>query len=370
MGSGLKIGDHDSGAEREADQSAARVLKGQPSNALAALPGALLQRDPPAGGAGSGAPIDSDRGVTVTPHIDLNLIDLSLGVLRGEHQVTITPGLSDPLNIFGTPIPGMSPSQLSLMLGYENRCNRSFQRALVGMRQTQPAGRLTLDFARNPNEIEAGIGFRSGRVLIEPGGTVGFTGSSLDSVLFTLSITSVSAETPPECIAPPAAPTHQPDQPTPTPDRGTPGTTVDTPTRDPDVPPPRETTLPSYTLYFFYDATMLRPESNSTYRQILSLLQTVPSLHVILTGHASLEGTDDYNMALSERRAEAMRLRLSIEGIAASRIHTLHYGESAPAVPEPEVNQRTLLPSVERIRNLNRRVPHPEGHRPSAHQAA
>jgi outer membrane protein OmpA-like peptidoglycan-associated protein len=84
-------------------------------------------------------------------------------------------------------------------------------------------------------------------------------------------------------------------------------------------------------------------------------LQTVPSLHVMLTGHASLEGTEEYNMGLSERRAEAMRLRLSLEDIAPTRIHTMHFGESAPAVPEPDVGS-SLLPSIERIRNLNRRV--------------
>lgn len=358
-GSDMGIGAHDSSSEHEADENAGRVSMGQSSSAFTALPGAVLQRDPPRGGAsGSGAPIESEHGVTATPHIDPNLIDLSLGILSGEHRVTITPGLSNPLNSLGTPIPGMQPSQLSLMLGYENRCNRAFQRALLQMRQTQPAGHLAPDFTRNPTEFEARGSFRAGSVLIEPGGAIGFTGSAFDSFAFTLTFTTgVSTEIPDECKAKPEPPTHVPEEPPAipgggreTPDHGR------TQTPDGDVPGPALEALPSYTLYFFYDATILRPESNSTLRAIVSLLQTVPSLQVMLVGHASLEGTEHYNMGLSERRADAMRLQLSLEGIAASRIQTIHFGESAPAVPEPELNQRTLLPSVEHIRNLNRRV--------------
>ena len=82
----------------------------------------------------------------------------------------------------------------------------------------------------------------------------------------------------------------------------------------------------------------------------------IPSLQVQLTGHASLEGTDAYNQHLSEQRAGAVRDRLVLAGIDASRIRTQGLGESAPAVREPAIPRRSLLPSVERIRTLNRRV--------------
>lgn len=359
-GGGLTVGRADSVAEREADDHAARISTGQSSPALEASSGALQRQ--PAGGSGSAppsAPIERERSVTLEPHLDLNLIDLSLRVLRGEHRLTITPGLSNPLNILGTPIPGIQPAQLSLLLGYENRCNRAFQSALVGMRQTQPPGRLAPDFGRNPMQIEASGSFRSGSWRIDPGATVSFTGSTLDSVFLTLTFASgVSTTIPPDCIAPPSPP---PVRDSPPPAGGTPDTTTPetgTGRTGQDIPPPstREPALPSYTLYFFYDTTMLRPESNPTVQQVVTLLQTVPSLHVMLTGHASLEGTVEYNRDLSERRAEFMHTWIGIQGIAGSRIHTMHFGESAPAVPEPEVPERTLALSVERIRMMNRRV--------------
>lgn len=368
-GGELKIGAHDSSSEHEADANAERVSMGRPSNVVAVPAGPVLHRQPTPGGGsgGTSAPIESESEVTLTPHLDPNLIDLSLGILRGEHRFRFTPGLSNPLNIFGTPIPGMQPAQLNLFLGYENRCNRAVQSVLLGMRQRQPAGRFAPDFARNPTEIEASGSFRAGSWLIAPGGTVGFTGSTFDTFAFTLTFTTgVSTEIPDECRPRRETPPREPETPEPaeTPEGGTtPERTPEGGGETPDLPrtpttevPPTARTLPSYTLYFFYDATILRPESNSTLRSVVDLLRTVPSLHVMLTGHASLEGTERYNLELSERRANAMRTHLGLEGIESSRIHTLHFGESAPAVPEPDISERTLLPSVEGIRNLNRRV--------------
>lgn len=114
--------------------------------------------------------------------------------------------------------------------------------------------------------------------------------------------------------------------------------------------------LPMITLYFFFDNAILRPESNGHFRQVVSLMQNISTLHIQLTGHSSMEGTEEYNLRLSRQRADVMRDTLVREGIDASRIQTQGFGEFAPAEREPETSENVLLPALESVRNLNRRV--------------
>ena len=351
-GDNLTVEAPDSGSEREAEENAARISEGQRPLASSSSARGVLQRQPEQ----EEAPIDRERGVRVVPRLQPDLIDLSFEALRGRHRITATGGLSDPLNLLGVRFLPIDPSQLTLSLGYDNRCNAAFQSALVSLQQTQQAGGPIIDFGRNPWQVGVLGSFRSGSVRFDADGTIGFVGNRFDSVLFTLTIaTGVSTAVPPECT-----PTPRPTTPTedvPPPETGTPGErTPDTGRPDGQPPPPGPTELPTYTLYFFYDTTVLRPESNPTFRLIQSLLQTVPTIHVILTGHASLEGTEEYNLKLSQNRADAMRDALTIGGVTSSRVHTFALGEYAPAVPEPPIERYTPLPSVESVRNLNRRV--------------
>jgi outer membrane protein OmpA-like peptidoglycan-associated protein len=108
------------------------------------------------------------------------------------------------------------------------------------------------------------------------------------------------------------------------------------------------------TLYFFYDSIVHRPESNNSLQVLTGILRRLPTVHVQLTGHASLEGTSDYNLQLSRRRVEAVRETLRLDGIVNSRIHTFAAGEAIPAVPEPNVAE--ISTELEDIRNRNRRV--------------
>lgn len=59
------------------------------------------------------------------------------------------------------------------------------------------------------------------------------------------------------------------------------------------------------------------------------------------TGHASLEGSEDYNLKLSQNRADAMRDAPTIGGVTSSRVHTFALGEYAPAVPESPIERYT-----------------------------
>ncbi|MCM1983264.1 eCIS core domain-containing protein [Lyngbya confervoides] len=140
--------------------------------------------------------------------------------------------------------------------------------------------------------------------------------------------------------------------PVPTPNVPIPGPVIPTPPVGPPVP----VQLSPMTLFFFFDSTIRRPESNESFERVLSTLQMIPRLRVHLMGHASLEGSATYNLQLGQRRADAVRDELVLKGIERSRMATFSAGEATPAVPEPNIEGRSLLPNVEEIRTQNRRV--------------
>ncbi|MBE9066456.1 DUF4157 domain-containing protein [Leptolyngbya cf. ectocarpi LEGE 11479] len=127
------------------------------------------------------------------------------------------------------------------------------------------------------------------------------------------------------------------------------------PPRGQPRPQPAAPQISSEVIFFFFDSTIRRPESNDGFERVLSLLTTIPRLRVHIIGHASLEGTEQYNLDLGQRRADAVRNELALLGeIDRSRITTSSLGEALPAVPEP--SGRSFSPNVEAIRGQNRRV--------------
>jgi outer membrane protein OmpA-like peptidoglycan-associated protein len=296
------------------------------------------------------APIESERETNFDLRLDPDLIQLSLELLRGEHRIGAEAGLTDPvsipLDLLGIDL-GIDSSRLNAILRYDNRCNRAFQAALVELQ----AGPF-IGVNRVPWTVTPRVGVRIGSLRFDPGVGLGFEGSEFRSVLFTLNLAAASTEIPPDCFAPPSRPPQEPEIPGAEPER--PAERERPPGRRP--PPGTPTRLPTYTLYFFYDSTLLRPESEDHFQRMLELLNAVPGLRIHLTGHTSLEGTERYNQRLSERRANAVRDRLVIGGIDAGRIDVWGMGETAPAVIEPSIPRRSLHPAVEEVRTLNRRV--------------
>ena len=83
------------------------------------------------------------------------------------------------------------------------------------------------------------------------------------------------------------------------------------------------------TVYFDFDEATLRPDAKTTLdRHIENLRNT--NQNVRLEGHADERGTREYNMALGERRANAVANYLVINGIPRYRIETVSYGEERP----------------------------------------
>jgi outer membrane protein OmpA-like peptidoglycan-associated protein len=99
---------------------------------------------------------------------------------------------------------------------------------------------------------------------------------------------------------------------------------------------------------FDFNKATLKPEAIAKLNSLLELLLEDDTIVVDIGGYASNEGTDDYNMALSKRRAEAVRDYLMEKGVDATRMTVVGYGEQNPLVPNDseanrKVNRRAMI---------------------------
>ena len=99
-------------------------------------------------------------------------------------------------------------------------------------------------------------------------------------------------------------------------------------------------------VHFDFDRYSLRPEAVRALDEAVRVLQQNPDVRVEIEGHTCNIGTAEYNLALGERRANAVRDYLASRGIAAGRFRTVSYGEERPK----HDNAR------EETRRLNRRA--------------
>jgi outer membrane protein OmpA-like peptidoglycan-associated protein len=82
-------------------------------------------------------------------------------------------------------------------------------------------------------------------------------------------------------------------------------------------------------LFAFGQAT-LGTAAYSNLDKLATVLKENPDTDIEVQGHTDSKGADDYNMTLSEKRASAVATYLKSKGIAASRIKTKGFGETAP----------------------------------------
>lgn len=112
------------------------------------------------------------------------------------------------------------------------------------------------------------------------------------------------------------------------------------PLNDPSSP------LSQRIVYFDLDSSEVRAEDRATVTAHGQYLANNPNASTTLEGHADERGSREYNLALGERRANAVRQLLLAEGAAVQQIQTVSYGEEKPA--DPEHNEEAW--------SLNRRV--------------
>lgn len=87
------------------------------------------------------------------------------------------------------------------------------------------------------------------------------------------------------------------------------------------------------TVYFDFDSAALRPDAIATLKENAEKIKHVPGVIIQLAGHCDERGTQEYNLALGERRALAVRNYLIQLGVSGDRLVTISYGEEFPADP-------------------------------------
>jgi OmpA-OmpF porin, OOP family len=105
----------------------------------------------------------------------------------------------------------------------------------------------------------------------------------------------------------------------------------------PAAPPPAVVEPPalprSFLVFFDWDRSDITPEADSILSDAAAYAKTTGAVRIDATGHADRSGPDAYNMALSMRRATAVKARLLALGVPESEITIQAKGESDPLVP-------------------------------------
>jgi len=91
-----------------------------------------------------------------------------------------------------------------------------------------------------------------------------------------------------------------------------------------------------YIVLFDFDKANIRPDGQQVVNQVLADAAAKGAPQISVTGHADRSGPADYNLALSLRRADAVRQALIAGGISADQITVSGRGEEEPAVPTPD----------------------------------
>lgn len=122
------------------------------------------------------------------------------------------------------------------------------------------------------------------------------------------------------------------------------GTASDTITIQCVEPPRREYKFED--VHFDFDRYSLRQEALRILDEAIKAMQSDNTLRLTIEGHTDSIGTNEYNLALGERRANSVREYLTSRGISADRVNTVSYGEERPRHDN----------SREETRRLNRRA--------------
>ncbi len=106
--------------------------------------------------------------------------------------------------------------------------------------------------------------------------------------------------------------------------QGTQGQQSINPLKDPNNP------LSKRVIYFEYDKDAVKPEYTSLVQAHASYLGQNRNRKVRLEGHADERGSREYNMALGQRRADAVRKATAVLGVGNERVETISFGEDKP----------------------------------------
>ena len=108
--------------------------------------------------------------------------------------------------------------------------------------------------------------------------------------------------------------------------------TVETPTQPPPVSETEEQMFlrSVQDVFFDYDSFALRPEATQSLATAAQFLQQHPNLSFTVEGHCDERGSTEYNLALGQSRASAVRDQLARNGVTGNRMKTISYGKEKP----------------------------------------
>jgi peptidoglycan-associated lipoprotein len=86
------------------------------------------------------------------------------------------------------------------------------------------------------------------------------------------------------------------------------------------------------TVYFDYDKSEIRSDARSALKSNAEVIGSGDGATVTIEGHCDERGSTEYNLALGERRANAVKRYLVDLGVPSSRLRTVSFGEDRPAV--------------------------------------
>jgi len=85
------------------------------------------------------------------------------------------------------------------------------------------------------------------------------------------------------------------------------------------------------TVYFDFDKSNVKSQYAANITKVADYLKSHPTDALLVEGHCDERGTPDYNLALGERRALAIREKLMAAGVSGDRVTTISYGKEKPA---------------------------------------
>ena len=85
-------------------------------------------------------------------------------------------------------------------------------------------------------------------------------------------------------------------------------------------------------IYFDYDSYTVKPDYQSVVDQHARFLQSRPNARLVLEGNTDQRGSREYNLALGQKRAEAVRRALTLVGASDNQIEAVSFGKEKPAV--------------------------------------
>ena len=86
-------------------------------------------------------------------------------------------------------------------------------------------------------------------------------------------------------------------------------------------------------VHFDFDKSDLRPDAREILNKNAEWIRNNPGVKIQIEGHCDERGTEEYNLALGERRANSVKNYLVSLGIEADRLYTISYGEELPLDP-------------------------------------